>query len=249
MKKLIKRGLMLVRVLLHADCSPKVLFYHDAGTQYTPMGTSADLFWAHMSCLHRLHVVAFDDGFRGLWDERESFRERSVRPLVFLAVSLVGQPGYLTWDEIRTLQNEYGFDFQCHTWSHQTLIGPCNPDLPIPESSEFRTDDWYHHELVDAKNELEKQLGKTVDALCFPVGNFSDDVLRRCAAAGYTRLYASYPGNIDEVEGCVSLPVDGIKLIPRNLVQDFSLFDFKLALKGGLMAFRKRYYAMHKFSR
>lgn len=235
--RFVKKLLIWIGAKIQHDTGRKTVFYHDVGNAYTFMGTERTSFWCHMKFIRPGDVICFDDGFRGIWDERENFRQRGLRPMVFLAVALVGQSGYLTWDEIRTLQNEYGFDFQCHTWSHQTLVGHCNPDLPIPESPDFRTDDWYRHELLDAKAELERQLGKTVDALCFPVGNFSDDVIARCKAAGYKKVYASYPGNVTE---------DYIQ--PRNLVQDMSLFEFKLVLKGGLMAFYKRYYAMHKYA-
>ena len=222
------------------DVRPKVVFYHDIGTTYTPMGTPADLFFAHMQHLSQCtekHRVCLDDGFRGIWDHREGLRRLGIKPTVFLAVSLVGQANYLTWNEIRILQNEYGFDFQCHTWSHQTLAGPVNTDLPVPATPDFRTDSWYHHELVDSKAEIEKKLSKRVSALCFPVGYFSDDVIRRCIEAGYQELYASYPGNRDEGK-----PTG---LIPRILCQSLSQTEFKLVLAGGMNRFRRHYLRRH----
>jgi len=230
--------------------------------KYTGMGTDAQLFWEHMAHLlevkrtgegeqsnKQFHVVAFDDGFRGIWDGRERFRTMGIRPIVFVAIDLVGKPGYLTWDEIRTLQNEYGFGFQSHTWSHQTLIGPVNTDLPSPISPDFRTDAWYRHELIDSKAELERQLNREITSLCFPVGYFSDDVIRRCAEAGYTKLYASFPGNKEEGNSIVRLisspsPLP-IKLIPRCLCQSLSLAEFKFVLNGGMNPLKNRYLKKH----
>jgi len=256
-RRLVKRALMLLAVLRHRDCAPKVVFYHDVGTRYTPMGTDARVFWEHMACLKRanaalarrsataangepqVHQVCFDDGFRGIWDWREKFRETGTRPTVFVAIRLIGLSGYLTWDEIRTLQGEYGFSFQCHTWSHQTLAGGMIDESPVEE----RTEAWFHRELVESKRELERRLNAgavvgerhKVDALCFPAGNFSDEVVARCKAAGYGKVYASYPGNITAEY-----------LQPRNLVQDFGSFDFRLALAGGMMAFYGRYHSRHR---
>ena len=235
MKKLIKNWLMLGRTWVHPDLSAKIVFYHDIGVENTPMGTPTELFWAHMAVLKQVgggHRVAFDDGFRGIWTERENLKREGIRPLVFLPIRLIGMPGYLTWDEVLVLQNEYGFDFQCHTWSHQTLAGEYIDESPIEE----RTDEWYKRELVDSKAELERRLKKKVDGLCFPAGMFSEDVVARCTAAGYLRLYASYPGNI---------PPEGELIIPRNLVQDFGLPAFKTVLRGGMMAFEKRYRGLH----
>lgn len=260
MRSFFKSILLLLNAMLHRDISPKVVFYHDIGHSYTPMGTPVNLFEAHMSYLKGLnihsatttsnynyHEVAFDDGFRGIWDSRELLRKYDVHPIVFIAIALVGQPGYLTWDEIRTLQNDYGVNFQCHTWSHQTLIGPVNTDLPDPGDPNFRTDAWYHHELVDSKTEIEKQLDKKVEGLSFPVGYFSDDVVKRCSSAGYTHLYASFPGNLDDSNSALQLQLKTttVRLIPRCLCQFLSLADFKLVLAGGMNPMRKRYLRMH----
>ena len=239
MRGFAKDILMLLGAFFFRDARPKVVFYHDAGKRYTSMGTEPEVFWAHMKCLRAGDVVCFDDGFRGIWDVRERLavsRQRlAVKVTVFLAVGLVGKPGYLTWDEIRELQDKYGVEFQCHTWSHQTLIGPYNDEVPEPVNG--RTEEWYRHELVDSKAELERQLGKKITALCFPVGYFSDDVIRRCKAAGYEKVYASYPGNVTDEY-----------VQPRCLVQDLSVGAFKSVLRGGMSVLAPRYLKLHKFN-
>lgn len=232
MKSFIKDCLLNLGALVYRDDSPKVVFYHDIGRAYTPMGTDSKVFWGHMGRLRPYDVVCFDDGFRGIWDARDEFAKRQIKPKVFLAVALIGQVGYLRWDEIRALQNDYGFDFQCHTWNHQTLVGPYNDEVAKPANG--RTEDWFRHELIDSKSELERQLGKKVTALCFPVGQFSDDVVRRCREAGYEKVYASYPGNVTD---------DYIQ--PRCIAQDLSANAFKAVLNGGLQCFRSRYMRLH----
>ena len=233
--KMVKELLLRLFAMIHRDDSPKVVFYHDVGERYTSMGIDAKVFWDHMACLRPDDMVCFDDGFRGIWDAREEFAKRQIKPIVFLAVALVGQVGYLTWDEIRALQNDYGFDFQCHTWSHQTLVGPYNDE--VAEPTEGRTEEWYRHELIDSKVELEQQLRKKVTALCFPVGYFSDDVIRRCKESGYQKVYASYPGNVT---------TDFVQ--PRCLVQDLSVTAFKATLMGGMTVLVSRYNKRHKYN-
>lgn len=234
MRRISKTILLKICSLLARDCAAKVVFYHDIGQKYTPMGTPGALFWAHMSQLRDGDVVCFDDGFRGVWDERDKLRAVSskFRVVVFIAVALVGEKGYLTWDEIRELQEEYGVEFQCHTWTHQTLAGPWNTEVRAPHNG--RTEDWFRHELVESKVELEHRLGRQVTALCFPVGYFNDDVIRRCKAAGYKQVFASYPGNVTS------------KYIqPRCLVQNMSTGEFKCLLKGGMNLFCWHYRKLH----
>ena len=123
-------------------------------------------------------------------------------------------------------------EFQCHTWSHQTLAGPWNDEVAKPAGG--RTDEWYKHELVDSKTELERRLGRKVSALCFPVGYYSEDVVSRCKAAGYEKVYASYPGNVTDEY-----------VQPRCLVQDLSADAFRAVLDGGMNPLKSRYMRKH----
>lgn len=235
MKRKFKTLILWLHALVKRDAAPKCIFYHDVSKDYTSMGTAREVFWQHMGLLRAGDVVCFDDGFRGIWDGRETFKVGQIRPKVFLAVDLIGKPNYLTWGEILTLQNEYGFDFQCHTWSHQTLTGPYNDEVASP--AEGRTEAWFTRELVESKRELEVRLGKEITELCFPVGYFSDEVIARCKQAGYKRVWASYPGNLSD---------DYVQ--PRCLCQDLSTFEVRCVLNGGMNPLAKRYLGMHKIN-
>lgn len=226
----IKTLLFLLVALMRRDDRPKVVFYHDVGTEWTPMGTSPQMFWTHMKQLRKNDVVCLDDGFRGVWNERDKFKAMGHCPRISVAPRLVGTEGYLNWDELRILHNDYGFAVVCHGWSHQTLAGPMIDESPKEE----RTEEWYRRELVESRQEIERQLGCAVDELCFPVGNFSDDVIRRCKEAGYKRVYASYPGNVCD---------DYVQ--PRCIVQDLGPAAFRAVLNGGMMLFRNRYLKKH----
>lgn len=220
MRKKIKSLLLYVLGVVCRDDAPKVVFYHDIGRKYTDMGTPSELFWAHMACLRVGDVVCFDDGFRGIWDARDRFEQAGVKPIVFLAVDLIGQPNYLNWDEIHELQR-LGFRFEGHSWSHCDLT--------------TFDDDQLWHEVYDSKVELSRGLGKEVDEICFPIGYYSERVLVVCRKAGYRKMYVSYPGIIDPVAD----------IVPRHLVQDLSASAFRAVLRGGMLPLAKRYRRRH----
>ena len=220
MKRKIKSLLLRLLAMVCRDDRPKVIYYHDIGMRYTNMGTPSDLFWAHMRCLRTGDKVCFDDGFRGLWDERDEFEQTGIRPTVFIAVDLVGKPGYLNWSEILELQR-LGFVFECHSWSHQDL-------------TQF-DDERLWHEVYDSKVALGKKLGKDITEICFPVGYFNDKVLEVCRRAGYQKMYVSYPGSIEAQSD----------VVPRNLVQGLSARDVGSVLRGGLCPLRKHYLRQH----
>ncbi len=236
MKNLVKHLILKTLAFLFRNNGPKVVYYHDVGQTYTEMGTPLELLKAHIACARKLGfsfvstleeltvprklLMCFDDGFRGLWDEREYFFQEGVCPTVFIAVELVGQEGYLTWDEIRDLQS-HGFFFQSHTWSHRPLT-----DVP---------DDELSHELADARMAIGRELGYDPDMLCFPCGMYSQKIVEAATAAGYQKLFASYPGCVARDE----------LLIPRNLVQNLTVADFAHVVHGALCPLRNRYMRQH----
>ena len=223
----IKAVLFLLYALVRRDARPKVVFYHDVGTEWTPMGTPRRIFWAHMKCLRKGDVVCLDDGFRGVWEDRERLKAMGIRPRLSVAPRLVGTTGYLNWDELRTLHRDYGFAIMCHGWSHQTLVGPMIDESPL----EDRTEEWYNRELVESRAKIAAEINDAVDELCFPVGQFSEKLIERCRKAGYRKVYASYPGNAGD--GYVQ---------PRCLVQDLGVVGFWAVLRGGMNVLTGRYY-------
>ncbi len=245
MKRIVKHLALKVFALFFRNDGPKVVYYHDVGKSYTNMGTPLELLKAHIACARRMGfsfvsnleelnspkklLICFDDGFRGLWDARDYFFQEGVCPTVFIAVDLVGRPGYLTWDEICELQN-HGFTFQSHTWSHRSLTEVSCAELK--------------QELFDSRKELERRLGHEVGALCFPRGLFSLRVLKACVEAGFSALFTSVPGDTVQT---IDIPgYNGVaRLVPRILVQSASVGEFESILHGAMTPLRNRYMSKH----
>ena len=239
MRQWIKHLALKTFALFCRDDGPKVVYYHDVGKNYTCMGTPFELFKSHVECAKKNGFsfirtladlkekkqlqICFDDGFRGIWDYQQYFLIEEIFPTIFIPVDLIGRLGYLTWAEVLELQG-LGFHFEGHTWSHRPLTD-------VPENE-------WQHELRDSKCYLEDKLGKEISCLCFPCGFFSDDVISAAREAGYRYLVASYPGCVKEDD----------MLIPRHLVQSFSVKDYGLVLQGALGPLRSRYIRQHKKS-
>lgn len=237
MRRAIKHYALTVLSLFFRDDGPKVVYYHDVGKVYTDMGTPLELLLSHIEHAKMMGfsfartlsdlkeqkqlLVCFDDGFCGIWDNRDYFIKEKVFPTVFIPIDLIGHDGYLTWSQVCELQR-LGFSFEGHTWSHRPLTD-------VPESE-------WSHELYDSKCYLEDMLGRAITSLCFPCGCFSDAVVEAACDAGYRRLVASYPGRLE---------FDEKALIPRHLVQDLPVDDYRLVLQGALIPLRSRYLRQH----
>lgn len=248
MKRLIKRFLVSLSSLFSGNDELKVIYYHDIGTTYTEMGTPENLFKRHVEIAQKRGykfvpvsevstgkkkglVIAFDDGFRGIWNHRDYFREQHLVPLVFIAVDLVGKDGYLTWPEILELQNEYGFQFESHTWTHRSLTEVLSTEL--------------RKELEESRGELSRRLGRDVLRLCFPRGLFSESIVSACVDAGYVELYTSIPTNENALKMLIGWRSVNVRLLPRILVQNASCGEFLCLIRGGLSFFSRRYLRRH----
>lgn len=223
MRDFIYRILLFLGYVFHRNNKSKVLYYHDAGTKYTKQGTPKELMKLHFDEIRKLGFdivkkvsfsqrqvqICFDDGWEGLYENKDFFIQEGVYPTTFIIISRIGTPGYMTADQIKELSS-LGFLFGCHTWSHKYL-------------SAF-DDEGLKHEIVDSKVVLEELLGKKCEAICFPMGDFSDRVLKFCVEADYKDVYAS-----------IRAPYDGLKrkgVICRTLIQTATISDLNYILKG-----------------
>lgn len=227
---------MLMGYLFHHNHDSKVIYYHDVSKKYTDMGTDHDLMCKHFDIVResgyqivpeitsRKHqvMICFDDGWAGIYDYKEVFIKQQIITTVFIAVDLIGNDGYLNETQIMELKN-LGFRFQAHTWSHQDLT-----------TFDY---DGLEHELKDSKVQLEKIFGNPFNAICFPMGRFSEKVKEKSMVFGYDQLFSSLPGGYYDLESK--------NLICRNCAQNVSAREFNWMLNGKSFIFRRKLMKQH----
>ena len=200
------------------------------------MGTALPLFIEHLSVAEKEGfsvveqitesenqlMICFDDGWRGLYDHKDLIIARGIHPTVFIAVDLIGRPGYLTENEIKELHSA-GFRFQCHSWSHNDLTSFTGADL--------------EKELSGSRQMLEDIFGWPFDCICYPMGRYSDEVYDGCLKAGYRLQYTSICGGYFDL-------IDK-KQICRNCAQYSSAKEFRMMLRSTSRFFRNHLKALH----
>ena len=243
-RELAKTSLLCVGSVVCHNKNSKIIYYHDVcgGVFYESpdteilQGTPIETFKKHIEIIKKngytivpvIHhpkfeiAIMFDDGYRGIWDNRQFFFDSDIKPTVFIAVDLIGKPSFLTKEEILELQ-KHGFIFQCHTWSHVSLADMSQVELK--------------KELGDSKDYLTEMLGKEVTEICLPLGYYSDTLIGELKKYGYKKVYSSVPG-------CSSDKVAAI-METRNFCQTATPSQFKMIINGGLDMLRKRYIKLH----
>jgi len=100
---------------------------------------------------------------------------------------------FLNWDEAREMQSA-GMSFGSHTHKHEVLSG-LSPERQIAE-------------LTESRAILERELGRTIDSLAYPVGRpytFNADTQVALTKSGYRAAFSFYGGvnlhgNVDRLD-------------------------------------------------
>lgn len=179
-------------------------------------------FRAHRPPPSRAVVLAFDDGFDGIYHYAYPLlRERGLTATLFLIAGYIGRENgwevniggrrfrHLDWDQVRALRDG-GLEIGSHTLSHADLTR-----LP-PEQARY--------ELEESRTMLQRMLGERVDILSCPFGRYSDRVARLASAAGYTgmvvvrhRQVAQLAGGPVPLSGTCVYMTDGIVGLRRKV--------------------------------
>jgi peptidoglycan/xylan/chitin deacetylase (PgdA/CDA1 family) len=168
--------------------------------------------------------IHFDDGWRSVLAAVPVLKQYHFGATFWLIVEMIGQPGYLTWDDVAELANNPEFEFQSHTMTHPWHGG--DDLLAWAERNSLEDRARIQWELQESKAELERKLKRKVDLLAWPKGAYSDQLIEEAVRAGYSGLFT--------VEWGLSKKGGDPLRIPRSYIGGHcDLDDFKQILADG----------------
>ena len=123
-------------------------------------------------------IITFDDGYLDNYNHAFPVLEKyQLKATIFLISDYVNTyPNYLTWSAVQDMQQSGLIDFESHTLSHEELTKA--PDL-----------DEAKHQLVGSKQAIEWNLGKQVNFIAYPCGEYNDDIEQATKDAGYRAAF------------------------------------------------------------
>lgn len=131
-------------------------------------------------------VLTFDDGYRSMYEiVMPLLLNREMQGTFFLYPSKFNTPTGLTPEMVAAL-NKNGMEIGSHTSTHNDLT-------KIPQSKLV-------NELVDSKNTLEKITGQPIDFLCYPAGQFNNQVIIESKNAGYLAAVTTQMGKASHTQ-------------------------------------------------
>lgn len=121
----------------------------------------------------RRFLLTFDDGLNSSGAAMERlFHEEGVRSLLFVVTDLVGQPGYLSEENLQRLASTTGCRFGLHGKTHE------EPPKVIQAGRDLAA------ELVFARSALERIGSQPIGIYAYPFGEFDEASRRAVASAG-----------------------------------------------------------------
>jgi peptidoglycan/xylan/chitin deacetylase (PgdA/CDA1 family) len=187
--------------------------------------------------------LTFDDGYLDVAEHALGILAgHGFRATVFVAPAVIdgsarldwyrpaSEPELLDWDDIGELDHEGTLRFEAHSLTH--------PNLTALDDHVAR------HEIAGSKDELERRLGRPVEAFSYPTGLFGERERSLVAEAGFRVAVSCEPG--------VNGPgTDRLALRRRQIDGRDSFLDFRAKLGGGhdsapalRAAYRRRRYGV-----
>lgn len=107
-------------------------------------------------------TICFDDGYLSTYENAYPVLERyGFKGTVSAVPSLIGQPGYMTWEQLTFLYDQ-GWEIGSHTYTHPHLTALTRPEI--------------EQELSLSKQTLERH-GFQVFSFASPYGEWNDEVI------------------------------------------------------------------------
>jgi peptidoglycan/xylan/chitin deacetylase (PgdA/CDA1 family) len=180
-----------------------VLVYHTISSPETALPSNIDLsperFESHLRWLsrrrdrvvplsrlldhsqERLFAITFDDGYRDNLTAALPLLERYEMPAtIFMVAGLIGEEGYLTAEDLRTLSAHPLITIGSHTLNHRHLTRI--------SANEAR------HEISESKRVLEEVTGRKVDLLAYPYGDANPAIEALSEDCGYRAAWSVWNG-------------------------------------------------------
>lgn len=185
-----------------ADLAQQLAYLQEHGYTSVDMDQVAAALAGGLALPAKPVVITFDDGFESQWAALPVLEHYRMKATFYIIdggprsgwhiganrrlPDPQGGPAYLSWDQIRQMDNNPLFTIGSHTVDHKDLA----------EVSA----DVQRFEIFEGKAELEKQLGHPVRTFAYPYGAYNASAVELVREAGFSSAVTTEAGT-DQVPG------------------------------------------------
>jgi peptidoglycan/xylan/chitin deacetylase (PgdA/CDA1 family) len=153
------------------DFDRQMAWLAEQGYHGVRMDTLTRCLGGEVACPANPVAITFDDGYEDAWSTALPILQRyGLTATFYIISSAVGQPGYMTWEQIAALRDA-GMEIGAHTVNHYDLTS-----LDAGTAS---------YEIAQSKSDLEARLNIRVASFCYPTGLYNWAIEEQVRAAGF----------------------------------------------------------------
>lgn len=166
-------------------------------------------------------LVTFDDGYRDIITTVDYFREKNVKPIVFVLsrpenanrTEMETNKELLSYENVRHLAH-CGWDIGCHSATHADF-------------SRLSADD-IRCEITDAKRDIEKNIGLPVKYFAYPKGQYTREIVDEVRNSGFQLGFTVEHNLLDYSSNKYLLPRVGVDY--THSLREFSVMSSVLGI-------------------
>ena len=137
-------------------------------------------------------LLTIDDAFQSFYDIAWPFLKTNKIPFIlFVSTEPVGNNGYMTWDQIKEIENENFAIIGHHSHSHEYLID--------------ETDQDFINDIKKANKIFDKEIGYVPNLFSYPFGEYSE-FMREYISKNFNYAFGQHSGVIDVNKEKFQLP-------------------------------------------
>ena len=187
-----------------AAFAKQMKFLHDHSYNVVPLAEFIKRIKTDENIPPMTITITFDDGLKNNFLHAYPILKKYNFPAtIFIATDFVGKEKFLSWDDIRTMQ-ENNISIGSHTVSHRWL--PALDERSI------------HRELYNSKKLLEEMTGREIKTLSYPLGAYNEKVKKIAKETGYIGAVATNPGPTKPKDDIFALKRIRISMTSDNLL-------------------------------
>ena len=138
-------------------------------------------------------LLTIDDGFESFYKNAwPILKEKKIPFILFVSTREVGASNYMTWDQIREIDNEKFVEIGNHSHTHEYLVDE-NKDIIIAD-------------LKKSIAIFKKELGKNSIFFSYPFGEYSLEFKDIVKSLGFKYAFGQHSGVMDETKNFYELP-------------------------------------------
>lgn len=142
-------------------------------------------------------LFTVDDGYKTTMKAHALFEEEGIPYLLFINTGNVGYPDYLTWKQIKEIDNYEGLELGLHSHQHDNFL------YMLEQNGKEYTLNFFKEDLIKSQNVFEEEMSYKSEIYAYPYGYYMfgmDEILEnnnfKYAFAQdmgpYTREYGKY---------------------------------------------------------